>query len=1038
MKPRSAQSILALSSALLAFQGPAATLQFNRDIRPILSDNCLACHGPDTGSRKAGLRLDTEEGAKANEAIIPGKADASEIIKRIFTTDEDEMMPPPDSHKKLSTAQKNILKRWINEGAQYEKHWAFIKPKRPAVPAFNGPKGWARNPIDHFIAAQAEAMKLRLNPRADRNTLARRAALDTTGLPPDQDLLQAFLADGRSTAFDRYVASLLASKHAGEHRARYWLDAARYGDTHGMHLDNFREMWPYRDWVVDAFNNNMPFDQFVVEQIAGDMLPKATLQQRIATGFSRCNVSTAEGGSIPEEFNVRYMVDRVETTSTVFLGLTAGCAVCHDHKYDPITMKEFYSLGAFFNNTTQPAMDGNQRDSPPFAVLPAEEFKKEWNSLQSTRADIRNQLAKSKSEIGKWWGARDRAPKHPVGADGMILFEPLTEGTELPKAANWATNHPAGKRGMRFEAAGGLVVDAKKLKTDAPLSISFWIRTPDKLLSTRLFEQITTITGKDKKKKTLGWKLNSSTQGAVTFELHDGQGVNVRALLPGDEALTPRKWQHVCIRYSGGQADSAVTILVNGFARPLRNATLKKIGATEITHTKLKIAPSLPTGGLSDVRIFTRHLADEEIQLLAREFELRKLLRSKSPWDKLKPAQQKLVAMYHANSVDRTSRELIRELSKTQRRVDYIHSRSTTTLVMEERKSSPRAWILERGQYDQRRDEVTPAVPAVFPDIPKGAPRNRVGLARWLVDPRNPLTARVTVNRLWQSVFGIGLVKTSEDFGVMGASPSHPKLLDWLAVEFVESGWDVRHMLDLMLTSATYQQSSKVTPSEFQIDPDNRYLARGPRRRLDAEVLRDQALTLSGRLVRKMGGPAVKPYQPTGLWRVVAITGSNTRDFKMDSGEALYRRSLYTFWKRTSPPPNMAAFDAPTREQCTVRRERTNTPLQALVMMNDPQYFEAARGLAERAMKVTGDDELRAAWMFSQTLVRPPTEGDLRDMLTSVKDFRKLFQDDSKTADEVLKAGWTPADATLNKIDLAAWTMTANTLMNRDDFINKN
>ncbi|MGB0579903.1 MAG: DUF1553 domain-containing protein, partial [Limisphaerales bacterium] len=916
------------------------------------------------------------------------------------------------------------------------KHWAFIKPKRPAVPAFNGPKDWARNPIDHFIAARVEDMKL--NSKADRNTLARRAALDTTGLPPDPDLLQAFLADHRPTAFDRYIGSLLESKHAGEHRARYWLDAARYGDTHGMHLDNFREMWPYRDWVVNAFNNNMPFDQFVVEQIAGDMLPKATLDQRIATGFSRCNVSTAEGGSIPEEFNVRYMVDRVETTSTVFLGLTAGCAVCHDHKYDPISQKEFYSLGAFFNNTTQPAMDGNQRDSPPFAVLPATEFTEEWNSLQSQRAALREKLKDTKYVTSTWWNTHPKAPEHPIGTDGMILFEPLTAGTKLPKAANWATNHPAGKRGMRFEAAGGLVVDSKKLKTDDPLTISFWIRTPDKLLSTRLFEQLATVTGKDKKKKSLGWKLNSSTQGAVTFELHDGKGVNIRALLPGDEALTPRKWQHVCIRYSGGQADSAITVLVNGFARPLRNAGLKKISLAEVTYTKLKIAPSLPTGGLSDIRIFQRHLADEEIQLLAREFELKELCESKTPWSQLKSDQKKLLTMYHGNGVHQNSRDLIRQLAATQRRVDYIHSRSTTTLIMEERETKPRAWILERGEYDQRRDEVAPAVPAVFPDLPKGTPRNRIGLARWLVDPKNPLTARVTVNRLWQSVFGIGLVKTSEDFGVMGASPSHPQLLDWLAVEFVQSGWDVRHMLKLMMTSATYQQSSKMTPAEFQIDPDNRYLARGPRRRLDAEVLRDQALTLSGQLVRKMGGPAVKPYQPTGLWRVVAITGSNTRDFKMDSGEALYRRSLYTFWKRTSPPPNMAAFDAPTREQCTVRRERTNTPLQALVMMNDPQYFEAARGLAQRTMRVTGDDELRAAWMFNQTLVRPPSEADLRDMLASVRDFRKLFKEDAKTVGEVLKAGWTPPDASLNQTDLTAWTMTASTLMNRDDFINKN
>ena len=1019
-----------------------AELRFNRDIRPILSENCYSCHGPDPGSRKAGLRLDVGAGAIAEQVIVPGNAGASELVNRVFSTDADEIMPPAESHKKLTSDQKDTLKRWIDEGAHYEKHWACIPPKRPNVPSSKASREWASNPIDHFIAAGVKVLGLQLNPKADRHTLARRAALDATGLPPESELLEKFLTDKSDKAFANYVGSLLLSKTAGEHRARYWLDAARYGDTHGMHLDNFREMWPYRDWVVNAFNSNMPFDRFVVDQIAGDLLPRATLDQRIATGFSRCNVSTAEGGSIPEEFNVRYMVDRVETTATVFLGLTAGCAACHDHKYDPISQQEFYSLGAFFNNTTQPAMDGNQRDSPPFAVIPKSEFEKEWSELQATRKTLGDQLTAAKSGARKWWKQR-KPDLPPVGEEDLILHRPLlaAAGESLPKNAHWVTNHPAGTRGMGFDAAGGLQVDMKRIRSDEPLSISFWIRTPDKLQSSRLLEQLATSTDpKDpkKKKKTVGWKLNSSTQGAVTFELHDGQGTNIRGLLPGDEALTPRKWQHVCIRYSGGQADSAITIHVNGFARPLRNASLKKVAATELTDAKLKIAPSLPSGALSDLRIFRRHLSDQEIQLLDREFALRELIASKTRWGKMSAAQKQLVEMYHRLVVRDESRKLSQQIAATQRRIDYIHSRSTTTLVMEERDGKPRAWILERGEYDQRRDEVAAAVPAVFPDLPKGSPRNRVGLARWLVDPSNPLTARVTVNRLWQSVFGIGLVKTSEDFGVMGESPTHPELLDWLAVEFVESGWDVRHVVNLMMTSSTYRQSSRIEPNEYEIDPDNRYLARGPRRRLDAEVLRDQALYVSGRLVPKMGGPGVKPFQPTGLWRVVAITGSNTRDFKMDTGEALYRRSLYTFWKRTSPPPNMAAFDAPTREQCTVRRERTNTPLQALVLMNDPQYFEAARALAERVIHMEKDDNARARRLFIITLVHPPSTEDMKDILSTVSEFRYLFRDDAKLVQDVLKAGWTAHDEKLPPLELAAWTMAANTLMNRDDFINKN
>ena len=1024
-----------VASADDAVKRPA--IRFNKDIRPILSVNCFACHGPDTGSRKADLRLDTRAGALAGKVIVPGKAGKSELIARITSDDPDFMMPPPKSRKKLTPEHKELLTRWVNAGAEWEKHWSFIKPRRAALPGPRRVKKWARNPIDHFVLARIRELGLEPNRQADRHTLARRVALDLTGLPPSREMIQSFLDDRKKGAYERYVDTLLSLRHAGEHRARYWLDAARYGDTHGMHVDNYREIWPYRDWVIDAFNSNMPFDRFIVEQIAGDLLPNATLQQRIATGFNRCNITTAEGGAIPEELLVRYMIDRVETTATVFMGLTAGCAVCHDHKYDPISQRDFYQLGAYFNNTTQPAMDGNQKDTPPVVTLPSAEYQEEWDQLKAERKNLRADLGRRDSGIARWWKSIKPQTEHPIGSDGLVLWLPLTQGEgdplELPASAEWAREHPAGRRGIRFGNGGEISVAGPKLRSDQPLTLSFWIRTPDQLLGTTVFNQ----TAKNKEGKTVGWKVSCSTQGALTFEMHDGKGKSARGLLPGDEALTPRAWQHVCVRYSGGLSTSSITILVNGRLGRLRNATDSHIAANTLTDAPLKIATNLPTGGLSDLRIFKRWVSDEEVRLLGAEFVLKKLFTGKTAWKDLKRAERDTLTRYHGNVIDKQYQSVSRRLSATETRRDFIYARSTTTLVMQERSSQPRAWVLERGEYDQRRAEVAPGVPAVLPRLPGTGPNNRLALAKWLVHPDHPLTARVTVNRLWQSVFGVGLVKTSEDFGVMGERPSHPELLDWLAVEFVESGWNVKRLLKLIVTSTTYRQDSRVTSDELKVDSANRYLARGPRIRLDAEVLRDQILDVSGLLRRDIGGPSVRPYQPAGLWRVVAITGSNTRIFKRDSGDALYRRSVYTFWKRTSPPPSMAAFDAPTREQCTVRRERTNTPLQALVLMNDPQFVEAARHLAENTLKRHKKDRKRVEWMLFSVLCRPASKADRADALAAISEFRGVFEGKPKAAQALIETGDSKPDKSLNATEVAAWTLLANTLMNRDDFINK-
>ena len=1028
-------------------------ISFNRDIRPLLSEHCFACHGPDPASRKAKLRLDTYEGASRAGVVVPGKAADSELIARITSDDPEEMMPPPEIRKRLEPEDKQLFSRWIDEGARWEEHWAFIRPRKAELPRSAAISGeWARNAIDHFALEKITALGFEPNEPTDRHTLARRAALDLTGLPPAPKMLESFLADTDGGAYGRYVDLLLASAHAGEHRARYWLDAARYGDTHGMHVDNYREIWPYRDWVIGAFNSNMPFDQFVIEQIAGDLLPEPTLEQRIATGFNRCNITTSEGGAIPEEVNVRYMVDRVETTATVFLGLTAGCAVCHDHKYDPISQREFYEFGAFFNNTTQPAMDGNEKDTPPVVTLPALEFEDEWHSLRSRRNELRSELSQWNSDISKWWASHPRKIDHPVATDKLILSLPLTEGegdpVTLPDSARWAQDHPAGRRGLLFGEGGGLTLDFPRLRSDEPLTVSFWLRTPDRVMEVTLFDQTKKLEDgkptddksegeKPTKDNAVGWRIHLTARSELTLNFFDGRGKLLEGAWPDNEALRPRAWQHACVRYSGGQSDSSISILMDGKTGALRKGTEGLIDAADLADTPLKIGSNLPTGALSDVRIFRRWVSDEEVQLLAQDHVLKGSLETDTEWSRLDKQDRNLLTSFHNHTMDEDYGARSGELCATQLRRDFIYSRSTTTLVSQERPSTPRAWVLERGDYTKRRDEVAPGVLAVLPPLPGGARGNRLGLAQWLVHPDHPLTARVMVNRLWQSVFGVGLVKTSEDFGVMGDPPSNQELLDWLAVEFVESGWNVRHILKLITTSATYRQSSALTPEKLQKDRDNRFLSRGPRLRLDAEVLRDQALAVSGILRRDIGGPSVRPYQPAGLWKVVAITGSNTSEFRQDSGDALYRRSLYTFWKRTSPPPSMAAFNAPTREQCTVRRERTNTPLQALVLMNDPQFVEAARHLAERALKRDSDYAERATWMLATVLSHPAKTADVTDVLSAAEGFRAIFTETPAAAKELIVTGDSAPDPLLDPVELAAWTLVANTLMNRDDFINK-
>ena len=940
-----------LSASIFAAESPSATpLTFNRDIRPILSDKCFACHGFDPKKREAKLRLDIREDALKSKAFVPGKGSESEIIKRILTQDEDDLMPPTKSHKTLSDAEKETLKRWVDQGAKYEKHWSFELPTKAALPSVKD-KAWVRNAIDAFVLAGLDEVNLKPAEEADRRTLARRLWLDLTGLPPKPEEVEAFVNDKAPNAYDKLVTKLMDSQQWGEHRGRYWLDAARYGDTHGIHIDNYREVWPYRDWVINAFNRNQRFDEFTIEQIAGDLLPKPTREQLIATGFHRCNITTGEGGAIAEEYLAQYANDRVTTTSWVWLGLTANCAACHDHKFDPITQKDFYSMAAYFRNTTQEAMDRNAKDVKPVLYLPAPADEKRFNELPKLIADSTTAQAARRKE-----GAKEaEAWAKEISAEKLaIKAKPVTGDLDTTKAFSIATRVKPAKNGV---LEGGLFVQGKK------------------------------------------------------FGLQVGKLIAVTK----KDVLNPGKEQHLMATFDG---KNGIVLYLDGKESDLvRNGTV---------NAKAKLE------GTSEVRKYAQALSKRDAQSLSEEANLRKVA-AIAP-DKRNAAQKTQLQEFYFRSVDTASVEIAAKLDSLTSEDTALKARTTVTHIQEEKPGEAMANILMRGAYDKLGEKVTAAGFSALHSMPADAPKNRLGLARWLMSPQNPLTARVTVNRFWQELFGTGLVKTAEDFGSQGERPVNQALLDWLAVEFRESGWDVKKLFTLMVTSATYRQMSKITPEKLERDPQNRLLSRGPRFRMDAEMVRDYALAVSSTLSPKMGGPGTKPYQPSNIWEIVGLHGAR---YTQDKGENLYRRTLYHFWKRQSPPPNMEVFNAPTREVCTVRRERTNTPLQALVTLNDPQFVEAARRLAEAVMKQKKDDSAIIAELGQRVLQRPLTDAETKVVRATFTDLQTEFTTHPERATAFLAIGEAKADATLPAPRLAAFGMVASQLLNLDETLNK-
>ena len=1029
-----------------------SAVEYNRDIRPILSETCFTCHGPDSASRKADLRLDRRQGAIDSGAIVPGDVEGSEILQRVNSSDPDEVMPPPSTKKVLTAKQKDILTRWVKQGAEYQPHWSLIAPKRPVPPTVKK-GGWVRNPVDQFILAALEAKGLKPSPEADRRTLARRLSLDLTGLPPEPRVVEEFVKDTAPDSYEKLVDRFLASERWGEHQARYWLDVARYADTHGIHFDNYRENWAYRDWVIKAFNRNLPFDTFTLEQIAGDLLPNRSLDQQIASAFNRCNITTNEGGTIPEEYAVLYTRDRTETTSLVWLGLTTGCAVCHDHKFDPISQKEFYSLAAFFNNTTQNPMDGNIKDTPPTVFVPRPLDRERWAALEKNLASVKNESAArregAKVDFEKWltefsWNAIAST----VPSESLKLLVPLAEGAgtstaviqgaswrqaDLGAKADWQPGHLASKA-LQLKAGVKLELpDAGDFDKDQAFSYGAWVFPPPKARSGAFFARM------DESKDFRGWDLWFENNRVGTHIINkwpeDSLKVVSRTEIPAG------KWSHVFITYDGSGKAAGVKVFVNGRVQPVDIAE-DRLKGTIRTKTPFTLAQRSGIGSrinnllLQDVRVYGKALVEAEVATLAKA--QRVLWLASRPKDARVEAETTELFDFFLTGHDPSYQKLTIAISSIEQQQANLKAQGTVAHVMQEKGEAAMAYLLFRGDYDKRRDPVKPSTPAALPPFPSDLPANRLGFAKWLLRPEHPLTARVTVNRLWQDIFGTGLVRTSGDFGVSGELPSHPELLDWLAVEFREGGWDVKKFVRLLVTSASYRQAAITTPDKLEKDLQNRFLSRGPRFRMDAEMVRDYALGASGLLVDRLGGPSVKPYQPDGVWEAVAMIGSDTRDYRRDSGESLYRRSLYTFWKRSAPPASMDIFNAPSREVCTVRRERTNTPLQALATLNDPQFIEAARHLAERVLKQGGGtDPSRVDFLAGRLLARPLLPEEQKVVEASLADLMSFYKGHPAEAKELISVGDSKPDASLDPSNLAAWTMLANELLNLDEVLCK-
>ena len=1037
-------------AGLLVLVGPSAAappqpapVQFARDIAPILSDTCYQCHGPDAAQREAKLRLDTRSGLfetrEKQQIVAPGNRQASHLWNRITAKDVDERMPPADSGKSLTREQVELIGRWIEQGADWQGHWSFVKPRRPALPVTRD-RQWGHNAIDRFVLARLEKENMRPAPEAERATLIRRVTLDLTGLPPTRNEVQVFLADQSPGAYEQVVDRLLASSEYGQRMAVQWLDAARYADTSGYQTDGERFMWRWRDWVIAAYNQGMPFDQFTIEQLAGDLLPQATIRQRIATGFHRNHRANSEGGIVFEEFLVEYAADRVETTATVWLGLTMTCARCHDHKYDPFTQRDYYQLMAYFNNVPEQGRVMKFGNSVPVMRAPTAFDQRALATVgkQLKRVEAKLQASRPVAQRAQRRWEKSNLPPALDGAieEDLAVYLPLDGNSDdRQESTVKSVTVPAGDLAYQDASRGlGLALDGKRF------------------LEVRDFPH---LTGRDKFSFTLWVSAADDTGGTLLSLMDDGdsrdKGLSLfvekgrlhvnygprwlddALRVQAQQPLVAGRWYHVAMTYDGSHKAAGLKLYVDGQLQPLQ-VGLDVFTGTFETEYPLRlgsrgIAPHF-RGQLDEVRFYRRELSGREIQVVS-------VTETVAEIAGLQPARRT------AAQVEKINEYFLRHVSppeirqaylqqlKLQRQQRTIQEAVPTIMVMREGLKPRDTFILIRGQYDRPAEQVKQGVPAILPPLAAGAAANRLGLARWLVDGSNPLTARVAMNRYWTIYFGRGLVKTPEDYGSQGDRPTHPGLLNWLAAEFVDRDWDVKAMQRLIVTSATYRQSSQLSEQSLRDDPTNRLLARAPRFRLPAEVIRDQALAVSGLLDRRLGGPSVRPYQPAGLWKEIA-----SDQYEQDHGSRLYRRSMYTFWKRTVPPPTMTTFDATSRESCVMYRSQTNTPLQALALLNDVTYVEAARGLATRMMVEGGAvPGQRLQWAFQVVLARVPSEAEQAVLLARFRKVLGYYGEHEKEATQLISVGESTVPKGLDRAELAAYTVLASLLLNLDETV---
>ncbi len=1024
------------------------TVHFSSDIQPILAEKCWKCHGVDEQSRQAELRLDLRDSAILSKAIIPGKPSQSQLIERILEQDDSKRMPPPESKKSLSNSEIQLISDWIQQGAPYDKHWAFEKPVKPVLPATSG-KSWSKDPIDAFVLARIEQQGWKPSPEADRATLLRRVSLDLTGLPPSRGELADFLSDPSNNAYEKVVDRLLGSRRYAEKMAMHWLDAARYADTNGYNNDEDRTMWPWRDWVIDAFDRNMPYDQFIVEQLAGDMLPNPTTSQKLATAFHRNLGHNTEGGIVQEEYRVEYVADRVHTTATIFMGLSMQCARCHDHKYDPISQREYYQFYSFFNQMEEKQGSYSKfKAAEPFLSIPTSSEQVELDLLENRRKIAVDTLVQLETEadglLEDWSNQHSTATRNNLLGSGLIhqlSFDSIEADTVRDQV------RPTGKArilgsvsSIQGKFGGGISLEGNgciQLENFAPtdgtkaFSIGVWIYPKSN-------EIMAVFAKMDESHNHRGFDLLLE-DGKITSHLIHSWPENA-IKVQAKSKLKLDTWQHVLLCYDGKRSARGVHVFVEGKSIELNiqsdNLTDSidspkpfSLGRRDTSYSYL--------GWIDELQIYDQELVANDAADLANGKPISNVSELLAiPKTKRSELQQTIAKKFYLERIDPLYPKLKLQVEELLEQKRKLESALSAVMIMQDMDKPRDTFVLKRGQYDQPGEQVSAGVPAALTSSESTAPRNRLGLAQWLVARNHPLTARVAVNRWWQMVFGNGIVRTTEDFGVTGEPPTHPELLDYLATELLDSHWDVKAMLKRIVTSATYRQDSRIHPEQWQSDPENRLLARGARFRVSAETIRDNALAIAGLLSDRVGGPSVKPYQPAGLWEDVTV--ERRGKYVEDRGEDLYRRSMYTFWKRTCPPPSMMSFDAPNREVCLARRAQTNTPLQSLILLNDPTYVEASRKLAERMILLGGPEPFdRLAVGYQLGVAREPNPEEQKIVFELLLEVENRFRTSPQSAAHLLAVGESKSDESINRIELACWTIIASTIMNLDETVTK-